>query len=81
MGSNQYVITKDGFFAGKGYTRDRMYKFNIKNNKTSTSSINMFSSINFWHARLCRINSRYVRIRSSLLLIPRLFKILKNVNF
>ena len=34
----------------------------------------MLSSINFWHAHLCHINSRYVRIMSSLGLIPRLSK-------
>ena len=34
----------------------------------------MLSSINFWHARLCHINSRYVGIMSSLGLIPRLSK-------
>ena len=33
-----------------------------------------FSFINFWHARLCHINSRYVGIMSSLGLIPRLSK-------
>ena len=34
----------------------------------------MLSSINFWHARLCHINSRYVGIMSSLGLIPKLSK-------
>ena len=34
----------------------------------------MLSSINFWHARLCHINSRYVGIMSSLGLVPRLSK-------
>ena len=34
----------------------------------------MLSFINFWHARLCHINSRYVGIMSSLGLIPRLSK-------
>ena len=34
----------------------------------------MLSSINFWHAHLCHINSRYVGIISSLGLIPRLSK-------
>ena len=38
-------------------------------NKTSTS-VYMFSSTNFWHARLCHISDRYIGIMSSLGLIP-----------
>ena len=72
--SNNYVITKKGLFVGKGYACDRMFKLNIENNKVSTSSVYMFSSINFWHACLCHINSRYVGVMSSLGLIPRLSK-------
>ena len=34
----------------------------------------MLSSINFWHACFCHINSRYVGIISSLELIPKLSK-------
>ena len=66
MKSNNYVITKKGLFVGKSYACDEMFKLNVENNKASTSSIYMFSSINFWHARLCHINSRYVEIMSSL---------------
>ena len=57
-----------------------MFKLNVENNKASTSSVYMLSSINFWHACLCHINSRSVGIMSSLGLIPRLSKILKNVK-
>ena len=74
MESNNYVITKKGLFIGKGYACDGMFKLNVENNKASTSSVYMLSSINFWHARLCHINSRYVGIMSSLGLIPRLSK-------
>ena len=59
---------------GKGYACDGMFKLNVENNKASTSSVYMLSSINFWHARLCHINSRYVGTKSSLGLIPRLSK-------
>jgi hypothetical protein len=52
-----------------------MFKLNVESNKPSASSVYMLSSINFWHARLCHINSRYVRIMSSLGSIPRLTKI------
>ena len=51
-----------------------MFKLNVENNKASTSSVYMLSSINFWHASLCHINSRHVGIMSSLGLIPRLSK-------
>ena len=59
---------------GKDYACDEMFKLNVENNKASTSSVYMLSSINFRHAHLCHINSRYVGIMSSLGLIPRLSK-------
>ena len=74
MESNNYVITKNRLFVGKGYTCDGMFKLNVENIKASTNSVYMLSSINFWHAHLCHINSRYVGILSSLGLIPRLSK-------
>ena len=74
MESDNYVITKKGLFVGKGYACDWMIKSNVENNKTSTSSVYMLFSINFWHAHLCHINSRYMGIISSLGLIPRLSK-------
>ena len=67
--SDQYVIVKKGIFVGKGYACDGMFKLNVEMNKTSTS-VYMLSSTNFWHARLCHINDRYVGIMSSLGLIP-----------
>ena len=72
--SNEYVITKNELFVGKGYACDRMFKLNVENNKAPTSSIYMLSSIDFWHACLCHINSRYVGTMSILGLIPRLSK-------
>ena len=72
MEFDNYVITKKELFVGKGCAYDGMFKLNVENNKASTSSIYMLSSIYFWHARLCHINSRYVGIISSLGLIPRL---------
>ena len=74
MESDNYVITKKGLFVGQGYLCDGMFKLNVENNKASTNSIYMLSSINFQHAHLCHINSRYVWIMSSLGLIPRLSK-------
>ena len=74
MEYDNYVITKKILFVGKSYACNGMFKLNVENNKASTSSVYMLSSINFWHAHLCHINSRYVRIMSSLGLIPRLSK-------
>ena len=47
MESDNYVITKKGLFVGKGYACDGMFKLNVENNKASTSSVYMLSSINF----------------------------------
>ena len=66
MKSDQYVISKKGLFVGKGYACDGMFKLNIENNISSASSIYMLSFVNFWHARLCHINSRYVGIMSNI---------------
>ena len=74
MKSDQYVISKKWLFVGKGYACDGMFKLNIENNISSASSIYMLSFVNFWHARLCHINSRYVGIMSNIWLIPRLTK-------
>ena len=69
MKSDEYVITKDLLFVGKGYACKGMFKLNVENNKASTNSVYVLSSIKFWHACLCHINSRYVGIMSSLGLI------------
>ena len=74
MEFDNYVITKKGLFVSKGYAYDGMFKLSVENNKASISSVYMLSSINFWHACLCHINSRYVGIMSSLRLIPKLSK-------
>ena len=72
--SDQYVISKKVLFVGKGYACDGMFKLNIENNISSTNSVYMLSFMNFWHARLCHINNRYVGIMSTIGLIPRLTK-------
>ena len=47
MESDNYVITKNGLFVGKGYACDEIFKVNVKNNKASTSLVYMLYSINF----------------------------------
>ena len=74
MKSDQYVISKKWLFVGKGYACDGMFKLNIENKISSASSIYVLSFVNFWHARLCHINSKYVGIMSNIGLIPRLKK-------
>ena len=74
MESDNYIIIKKELFVGNCYACDGMLKLNVENNKASTSSVYMLSSINFWYARLYHINSRYVGIMSSLGLIPSLLK-------
>ena len=44
---DNYVITKNELFVGKSYACDEMFKLNVENNKTSTSSVYMLSSIIF----------------------------------
>ena len=80
MESDQYVISTKGLFVGKRYASDEMFKLNIKNNISSANFVYMLSSVNFWHAHLCLINSRYVGIMSKIGLIPRLIKDFKNVK-
>ena len=53
--SNNYVITKNRLFVGKGFACDGMFKLNVENNKASINSIYMLSSVNFWHALVCVI--------------------------
>ena len=64
----------------KSYACSGMFKLNVENNKISTSSVYLLSSISFWHARLCHINNRYVGIMSNLGLIKDCQYILKNMK-
>ena len=65
---------------GNGYARDEMFKLNVKH-KALNVSVYMLSSLNFRHAHLCHINSRYVAIMSSLGLIPKLIKDFQKCKF
>ena len=78
--SDNYVIAKNRLFVSKSYACSGMFKLNVENNKISTSSVYLLSSISFWHARLCHINNRYVGIMSNLGLIKDCQYILKNMK-
>ena len=62
--SDNFILTKNGMYVGKGYMRNGLFKMNImtivppiKNiNKNSTSSAYMLESSNVWHGRLGHVN-------------------------
>ena len=62
--SNNFILTKNGMYVGKGYMSNGLFKINVmtvvpltKNiNKTNTSSAYMLESSNVWHGRLGHVN-------------------------
>ena len=65
------MLTKNGTFVGKGYACDGMFKLNVEMNEISTPAY-IVSCINMWHARICHINSKYLKNMSHIGLIPKL---------
>ena len=70
IGSDQYVITKNGSFVGKGYACDNMFQLNVEMNKNVASSSYIVSFFNVWHARLCHVNKKLIKNMSRLGIIP-----------
>ena len=62
--SDNFILTKNGMYVGKGYMSNRLFKMNvmtivppIKNiNKKNASSAYMLESSNVWHGRLGHVN-------------------------
>ena len=61
--SNNFILTKNGMYVGKGYMRNGLFKMNvmtivppIKNINKNTSSAYMLESSNVWHGRLGHVN-------------------------
>ena len=62
--SDNFILTKNGMYVGKGYMRNGLFKMNvmtivppIKNiNNKNTSSAYMLESSNVWHGRLGHVN-------------------------
>ena len=62
--SDNFILTKNGMYVGKGYMSNGLFKRNvmtvkppIKNiNKKNTSSAYMLESSNVWHGRLGHVN-------------------------
>ena len=69
LGADQYTLTKNGMFVGKGYATDGMFKLNVEINKIASSSY-IVCSVNVWHAKLCHVNKRLIKNMSNLGLIP-----------
>ena len=64
------MLTKNGAFVGKGYACDGMFKLNVEM-KCASISVYIASCVNMWHARLCHINSKYLKNMSHVGLIPK----------
>ena len=62
--SDNFIVTKNGMYVGKGYMSNGLFKMNvmtvvppIKNiNNKNTSSAYMLKSSNVWHGRLGHVN-------------------------
>lgn len=78
--SDQFILSKNGMFVGKGYACDGMFKLNVEMNKTSTS-VYIVSCVNTWHARLCHINGKYLKDMSHVGLLPKLHNELEKCEF
>ena len=80
--SNNFILTKNGMYVGKGYMSNGLFKMNvmtvvppIKNiNNKNTSSAYMLESSNVWHGRLGHVNYDTLRILINMECLPK-FKI------
>ena len=83
--SNNFILSKNGMYVGKGYMSNGLFKMNvmivvtpIKNiNKNSTSSAYMLESSNVWHGRLGHVNYDTLRRLINMECLPN-FKIDSN---
>ena len=58
--TDEYVLSKKGMCASKGYACDCLFKLNIEMNENSSLAY-IFSCVNVWHGRLCHINNKYMK--------------------
>ena len=62
--SNNFILTKNGMYVGKGYMSNGLFKMNVMNivppikniNNKNTSSTYMLESPNVWHGKLGHVN-------------------------
>ena len=79
--SDNFILTKNGMYVGKGYMSNRLFKMNvmtivpyIKNINKNTSSAYMLESSNVWHGRLGHVNYNTLRRLINMECLPK-FKI------
>ena len=83
--SNNFILTKNGMYVGKGYMSNGLFKMNvmtvvppIKNiNKKNTSSSYMLESSNVWLGRLGHVNYDTLRRLNNMECLPK-FQIYPN---
>ena len=83
--SDNFILTKNGMYLGKGYMSNGLFKMNVMNvvppikniNKNSTSSAYMLESSNVWHGRLGHVNYDTLRRLINMECLPN-FKIDSN---
>ena len=82
--SNNFILTKNGMYVGKGYMSNGLFKMNvmtmvppIKNINKNTSSAYMLESSNVWHGKLGHVNYDTLRRLINMECLPK-FKINPN---
>ena len=82
--SDNFILTKNGMYVGKGYISNGLFKMNvmtivppIKNINKNTSSAYMLDSSNVWHGRLGHVNYDTLRRLINMECLP-IFKIDQN---
>nr|CAE05730.1 OSJNBb0017I01.10 [Oryza sativa Japonica Group] len=77
--SNKVVVSKHGYFIGKGYECGGLFRFSLSdfcNNSVNHICGSVDDEANVWHSRLCHINFGLMSRLSSMWLIPK-FSIVK----
>nr|AAU90206.1 putative polyprotein [Oryza sativa Japonica Group] len=77
--SNKVVMSKHGYFIGKGYECGGLFRFSLSdfcNKSVNHICGSVDDEANVWHSRLCHINFGLMSRLSSMYLIPR-FSIVK----
>nr|ABB47727.2 retrotransposon protein, putative, Ty1-copia subclass [Oryza sativa Japonica Group] len=77
--SNKVVVSKHGYFIGKGYECGGLFRFSLSdfcNKSVNHICGSVYDEANVWHSRLCHINFGLMSRLSSMCLIPK-FSIVK----
>nr|AAT44242.1 putative ubiquitin carrier protein [Oryza sativa Japonica Group] len=77
--SNKVVVSKHGYFIGKGYECGGLFRFSLSdfcNKSVNHICGSVDDEANVWHSRLCHINFSLMSRLSSMCLIPK-FSIVK----